>query len=148
MFHVPENTGLFRLQRLQFANDMPISYTLSYLSSAHMPDLEQFMPFGQGLYHVFDTHCRFRFTRVAEQFSAEAANLIEAQMLEVANGLPLFVSKRCCYNAKDRLGHTIAKTVGSQYTYSTGFTAPGQLYGFCQRENQPDLHRWKQPKNI
>lgn len=115
--NLPEGTPVYKLQRIQYADNVPISYTLSHITVSAAPGLEEFMPFQNGLYDVLEREYHFAFEEIDETFTAVGADFVESQLLQIPAGTPLFCGKRLVSSNGQTTEYTISKSVGNKFEY-------------------------------
>jgi GntR family transcriptional regulator len=101
---VSAGAALTRIERVRLADGLPIAIQIAYLPSIAFAGLERF-DFGRdSLYDVLRIHYGVKASAATETYRASTATALEASMLEVEPGSPVFRAKRLTV---DSLGNHI-----------------------------------------
>ncbi|MDR3052014.1 MAG: GntR family transcriptional regulator [Oscillospiraceae bacterium] len=115
---VPTGTPVFKLQRVQCADGIPIAIMCNYLKISCAPDLDKHVDSFTSLYLFLEQHYHVIFKDAWEYLSAGAASFYEAQILGVPTGAPLLCSKRITSNETGPFEYGVIKLVADKYEYS------------------------------
>lgn len=115
---IPVNTQVFRVQRVQCANLIPISIMTNYLLPQAVPDLDQYTNQFTSLYAFLEKKYNTIFTEAIEHIYAMAADFNESQILKIPFGSPLLCSKRISHNPQGPFEYAVIKLVAEKYEYS------------------------------
>jgi len=115
--HVPPGTSVFKLQRVQCADGIPIAIMCNYLKTSCAPDLDKHVDSFTSLYLFLEQHYHVIFKEALEYLSADAATFYEAQILNISTGAPLLCSKRISSDEDGPFEYGIIKLVADKYEY-------------------------------
>ncbi len=115
---LPPNTKVYRVQRVQCANDQPVALIINYLKENLAPNLEQYQGKFIALYKFLENKYNIILTEATETLSAVSADFMESQILKIPTGAPLLCSKRISYTVQGPLEYSIIKLVADKYEYS------------------------------
>ena len=91
---IPEKTEVFRIQRVLCNGDRPFCVMTNYLRTDFFPDLDSYSDKFFDLYLFLQKHYHVSFTVGKERLTAIKADFIDAQLLDIAPGTPLFYTIR------------------------------------------------------
>lgn len=96
-FGLPEGDMVYSIQRLRFADGVPIAIETVELPAHLFPDLKRFDLQVHSLYRIMEETYRIQFTRCSEQISAAMPNLTQQKLLSAEGHVALLVIKRRSY---------------------------------------------------
>lgn len=91
---IEEAETVFRLQRIIYADENPIVILTNYVRIDFFPDLDSFRDQIVDLYYFIQNHYGIRFETGEERLNVVNADFIDAQILQVAPGSPIFFNTR------------------------------------------------------
>lgn len=119
-----ENLGIcpgaecYRLERVRCAQDMPIVYSVSYLTGKYKLPLEESL-YRDSLYRLLKEEYGIVIARGRDTFEAVAAMEAMGKFLGITPGAPVFKRTRKTYDQDgDILEFTICYYAGDKYKYS------------------------------
>lgn len=108
----------YRLERVRCAQDMPIVYSVSYLTGKYQLPLEESL-YRDSLYRLLKEEYGIVITRGRDTFEAVAAMESMEKFLGIAPGAPVFKRTRRTYDQDgDILEFTVCYYAGDKYKYS------------------------------
>lgn len=115
---LPENSTVFRVQRVQCANGQPVALIVNYLKENLVPGLDQYQNMFTGLYEFLEDKYKIILTEATETLSASSADFMESQILQIPIGSPLLCSRRVSYVEQGPFEYSTIKLVADKYEYS------------------------------
>lgn len=115
---LPKGGAVYKIQRVQCADGVPIAIMTNYLRENVVPGFEQYINTFTSLYAFLEERYNLVFKEAVEKLSAVAADFNESQILRVPFGSPLLCSKRVSSNEKGPFEYGIVKLVADKYEYS------------------------------
>jgi GntR family transcriptional regulator len=115
---IKEGELVVRIQRVQYANGQPIAIMANYLIEELVPGIERYLNGFTSLYAFIESKYGITLTSAVERISAGIADFSEAQILGVAVGSPLLISKRITYTASGHAEYAHIKILGDKYEYA------------------------------
>ncbi len=112
-----EGDEVYLVQRLQYADDVPIALMANYLRVEQVPDLEQFVGQFSGLYAFLEKQYGIVIKEATEYLSATTADFCEAKLLHVDVGAPLLCSRRISCTEAGVFEYSVNKIVAEHYEY-------------------------------
>lgn len=112
------NSDVYRIDRVQCADGVPIALMTNFLKANMVPNLEQYINQFTGLYHFLEQHYSIVLTEAEEVLSAAAATFTDSQILQIPVGSPLLCSRRITYTEQGPFEYTNTKLVADKYEYS------------------------------
>lgn len=106
-----------RIYRIRLANDKPIAIGINYLASEMVPGIQGQSQHIVSLYRFLETEYNIVIDSAIENIGARAAGVTEAEMLQVAEGAPLLVSRRITYSGTKPIEVVISSIVAERYEY-------------------------------
>jgi len=94
---IPEDSELFRLQRVKLVNSEVFAYVVSYIPCHFCPNLSDLNGKITNLYSVLLNTYGIRISQGNEDVSAIAAGFVESKILDVKIGTPLLSSTRIAF---------------------------------------------------
>lgn len=115
---VPDDTLVYRIQRIQCVDDMPINIMVNYIKTSMVPNLERFSSGFTSLYKLLELEYGIVLESATETISATVSDFTESQILQVELGTPLLYSRRITYTKQGPLEYAVNKLLGDKYEYS------------------------------
>lgn len=115
---IKEGDSVIRVQRVQYANDVPICIMSNYLVESLAPGIDKCANEFTSLYSFLEKTYNVVLTSAIENISAGTADFSEAQILQVPVGSPLLISKRVTFNDNGPVEYAVIKILGDKYEYS------------------------------
>ncbi|MEF9975053.1 MAG: GntR family transcriptional regulator [Clostridia bacterium] len=115
---IPPETSVFRIQRVQCADKVPIAIMCNYIKETCAPELDQYTGMFTSLYTFLEGKYHIVFKDAWEYISAVGASFMEAQILGIQTGAPLLCSKRISSNEQGPFEYGIIKLLADKYEYS------------------------------
>lgn len=112
------STDVYRIERVQCADGVPIALMTNYLKANLVPNLEQYINQFTGLYHFLEQHYSIILIEAEEWLSATAATFTDSQILHVPVGAPLLHSRRVTCTEQGPFEYASTKLVADKYEYS------------------------------
>ncbi len=117
MLQLDEGDEAYLVQRLQYADDIPIALMTNYLRVEQVPGLERFSGQFSGLYAFLEKQYGIVIKEATEYLSATTADFCEAKLLHVDVGAPLLCSRRISCTGIGVFEYSINKIVAEHYEY-------------------------------
>lgn len=117
MLQLNEGDEAYLVQRLQYADDVPIALMTNYLRVEQVPGLERFSGQFSGLYAFLEKQYGIVIKEATEYLSATTADFCEAKLLHVDVGAPLLCSRRISCTEAGVLEYSVNKIVAEHYEY-------------------------------
>ena len=117
MLQLNEGCEAYLVQRLQYADDVPIALMINYLRVEQVPGLERFSGCFSGLYAFLERQYGIVIKEATEYLSATTADFCEAKLLHVDVGAPLLCSRRISCTEIGVFEYSINKIVAEHYEY-------------------------------
>ncbi len=95
---LPEGSAVLRIQRIQLANEEPISIITNYINPEFVPDFEKDFEDMESLYELLEVRYGIIIDSTYDVISAKAADFMEAELLQVKCGAPLITFERHTYS--------------------------------------------------
>lgn len=110
---------VYRMRRLRLADDVPIMVERTYLPAAQFIGLTRERLSSKPLYDVVEQEYNQKIKVAEEAFSARAANVDEARLLEIGEGDPVLHLVRTTYNDKNEIiEYTRSVARADQFEYT------------------------------
>jgi GntR family transcriptional regulator len=109
--------SVYKLQRVQCTDGLPIAIMVNYLRENAVPDFEKSVNTFSGLYEFLEKKYHIVFKDAVERLSATSADFTESQILRVPFGSPLLCSKRISSNEQGPFEYSVIKLVADKYEY-------------------------------
>ncbi|MGI6285927.1 GntR family transcriptional regulator [Neomoorella humiferrea] len=93
---------LFRIDKIQKANDLPLTYIQTFLPLAEGRKLATYDLVSHGIYEWLENELGIKIVRAEQIITAAAAGRKEAEILGVKIGSPLLVTQRIMFTEGDR----------------------------------------------
>lgn len=117
MLQLDEGDEAYLVQRLQYADDIPIALMTNYLRVEQVPGLERFSGQFSGLYAFLEKQYGIVIKEATEYLSATTADFCEAKLLHVDVGTPLLCSRRISCTEVGAFEYSVNKIVAEHYEY-------------------------------
>ncbi|MBQ4332782.1 MAG: GntR family transcriptional regulator [Clostridia bacterium] len=117
MLQLNEGDEAYLVQRLQYADDVPIALMTNYLRVEQVPGLERFAGCFSGLYAYLEKQYGIVIKEATEYLSATTADFCEAKLLHVDVGAPLLCSRRSSSTEAGVFEYSVNKIVAEHYEY-------------------------------
>ena len=91
---VDENDSVFCLQRIIHCGEAPMAIMTNYLRTDFFPDLDSYQGQFHDLYYFIQKKYGIKFETGQERISAIKADYLDAQILKIAPGTPIFFNTR------------------------------------------------------
>lgn len=117
MLQLDEGDEAYLVQRLQYADDMPIALMTNYLRVEQVAGLERFSGQFSGLYAFLEKQYGIVIKEATEYLSATTADFCEAKLLHVDVGAPLLCSRRISCTEAGVFEYSVNKIVAEHYEY-------------------------------
>lgn len=115
---IRSGTEVFRMQRVQCANEKPIAIMKNYLLCEIAPDLDKYTGQFSSLYDFLERKYDVVFKDATETIYAMAADFNEAQILRIPMESPLICSRRVTNDEQGPFEYAIIKLIADKYEYS------------------------------
>lgn len=113
---IPPHSFVYRLQRISYdIEDTPVGILTNYLSQELVPDFIKYDGKFEDLYSFLQEKYGIIYKKATESVYAEAAGLIESQILKIPLGTPLLSSRRIAYCNTGPLECAYLQRVASRY---------------------------------
>ncbi len=122
LLDIPVGSEVYKIERVQYADDSPIAFITNYLRASMVPDLADYINTFSSLYAFLESHYHITLTSAEEKLSAISASFTDAQILKIAPGTPLLLSKRLTYVDSTPFEYSFAKLSAQKYEYSVYLT--------------------------
>lgn len=96
--NIPEGNDVLRIQRIQLADELPISIITNYINPELVPDFERDFENMESLYELLEDKYGLKIDSTYDIISAKAADFTEAELLQVRCGDPLITFERHTYS--------------------------------------------------
>lgn len=114
---IKPGTPVYRLQRVQCADNKPIAFMVNFLKQNYFPDFEKYINSFSSLYDFLEKQYHLVFKDATEYLSAVPADFTESQMLHVQIGSPLLCSRRITNTETGPFEYVVIKLVADKYEY-------------------------------
>lgn len=109
---------VFKIQRVQYADDLPIAIMTNYIRENFVPNLDKYTNTFSSLYAFLEDKYNIILKDATERITAVAADFTESQILRVPFGTPLLKSRRITYIEQGPFEYAIIKLIADKYEYS------------------------------
>lgn len=110
-----DNEEIARIQRIQLADGKPICIMNNYIPYSLVPEIEQYNGKFSALYEFLEKNYQIMIENTEDIIYAAAAELYEAQVLNVTPGTSLLYIDRICYAKEKPICRDEVKIIGSRY---------------------------------
>lgn len=125
--NIKQGETLARIQRIQLANDKPVTYMKNYIPYKFVPEIEQHTNSFTGLYKLLEDKYRLQITSAKDVIFARAADFAEAEMLAIPPGTALLCIHRVCFCGDDPICIDEVCILGSQYELQVSITGRNKI---------------------
>ena len=119
---VEEKTLVFRIQRVQNANEVSIAIMKNYIPVEMVPKFDKVMTGDKSLYMCLEKEYGIVIEKARDKISARAATFMDAEILGVPVGEPLIAFARICYNSNKPVCVDHVSIVGKYYEFELSLT--------------------------
>ena len=112
------NSPIYKIQRVQCADKIPIALMTNYLKIKDVPDIDKYTGTFTSLYTFLEKQYGIILKHAIETISAVSATFMESQVLQVPVGAPLLLSKRVSSTIHGPVEYGVMKLVAEKYEYS------------------------------
>ena len=112
---IPEGTPVARIQRLQLADEKPVTIMENYIEYAKVPGIEQHSGHFVALYQFLEETYHLTIDSTRDRISAKSADFLEARVLDVEPKTALLVIRRVSYYEDKPVSIDHVRIIGSQY---------------------------------
>lgn len=123
-----EKTEVFRIQRILCNGERPFCIMTNYLRTDFFPDLDSFSDKFFDLYLFLQKHYYVSFTTGTERLTAIKADFIDAQLLSITPGTPLFYTQREAQCQLGPLEYLECKILPEIYSFTVAMEGPPEWY--------------------
>ena len=109
---------VFKIQRVQYADGLPIAIMTNYIRENFVPDLDKYTNTFSSLYAFLEDKYNIILKDATERITAVAADFTESQILRVPFGTPLLISRRITNIVQGPFEYAIIKLIADKYEYS------------------------------
>lgn len=114
---LPMNEEVYRVQRVQYADDSPIGIMTNYLKKSSVSGLEKYSGTFVSLYKFLEEKYGIIFTSATEYISAMVSDFVESQILQVSIGTPLLYSRRTTFVKNEPVEYAQIKLLADKYEF-------------------------------
>lgn len=111
-----------RIQRIQLADDKPVTIMKNYIAYRKVPGIEQYTNKFCTLYQFLEDQYHISIDGATDKISATSADFSDAEMLAVPVGTALLCIYRICCQNKEPVCVDDVSIVGSQYELENSMT--------------------------
>lgn len=115
---VPVGTEVYLVQRVQYADGVPIAIIKNYLKTNELPGLQAKAGSLVGLYNLLEKDYNIILTNATEYISAISADFTESQILRIPLNSPLLLVRRISCTEQGPIEYASIKIVADKYEYS------------------------------
>jgi GntR family transcriptional regulator len=124
--NLTENTPVIRIQRLQLANDKPISIMTNYIISDLVPNIRDFEDQFISLYLFLESEYDINIDASHDLITANTADLVQAKLLQIPIGSPLLHLTRTSYSEGQIITVDDAYIDATRYKFSIHLAGRGR----------------------
>lgn len=122
---IPEGTTVYKVQRVQCADGIPIAIIKNFLRANQLPNLQEKAGSFVGLYNMLEREYNILLLNATEHISAVSADFTEAQILRIPIGSPLLLVRRIACTEQGPFEYAFIKLVADKYEYSVRLEGRG-----------------------
>lgn len=122
---IPEGTTVYKVQRVQCADGIPIAIIKNFLRANQLPNLQEKVGSFVGLYNMLEREYNILLLNATEHISAVSADFTEAQILRIPIGSPLLLVRRIACTEQGPFEYAFIKLVADKYEYSVRLEGRG-----------------------
>lgn len=112
---IAEKTSVARIQRLQLADDEPVTLMENYIEYAKVPGIEEFQNQFVALYRFLEQKFGLQIDATKDRISAKQATFMEAQVLKTEPKEALLVIHRVSYFQNRPVSVDHVRVIGNKY---------------------------------
>ena len=112
---IPEGTSVARIQRLQLADEEPVTLMENYIEYAKVPGIEAYENQFVALYQFLEEKFGLQIDETRDRISAKSATFMEAQVLKTEPKDALLVVHRVTYWQNRPVSIDHVRIIGSKY---------------------------------
>lgn len=113
-----KDATVYCVNRILCADGKPIAIMVNYLKKDYIPELKKYENTFVGLYDFLERTYGIVMTEAYEQVSAENADFLESQVLEIPMGSALLCSERVGFTARGPFEYAVSKLISEKYEFS------------------------------
>ena len=115
---IEETTEVYKIQRIQLANNEPIGILTNYLVSDLFLGLEDIQESFVSLYSHLIKHYKIKMSFAHDKITAKTADFMEANILKIPIGSPLLVNNRITYCEGKAFEYVLMIVNAQRYEFS------------------------------
>jgi GntR family transcriptional regulator len=116
---IEPGSAVYKMERLRYASNEPISIMINYIVPEVAPDLMQRGLISESLYETLEKVYNITLKTAVEKVEARAATSSEANLLNVKRGAPLLYVTRITYDSDDKPIEIVQATSrADRYSYT------------------------------
>lgn len=115
---IPVGTDIYLVQRVLYADGVPIAIIKNYLKTNELPNLQAKVGGFVGLYGMLEKDYNIILTNATEYISAISADFAESQILRIPLNSPLLLVRRISCTEQGPIEYASIKIVADKYEYS------------------------------
>lgn len=108
---------VLRVQRIQLANELPISIIVNYINPELVPDFERVVEGMESLYELLEEEYNLKIDSTHDIISAKAADFTEAELLQIKCGDPLITIERRTFSNNEPLTYDDNRIRADMFQY-------------------------------
>ncbi len=108
---------VLRIQRIQLADEIPISIIVNYINPELVPDFDRVVEGMNSLYKLLEDEYSLKIDSTHDIISAKAADFTEAELLQVKCGEPLITIERKTFSNNKPLTYDDNKIRADMFQY-------------------------------
>lgn len=112
---IPVGTKIARVQRLQLADQVPVTLMENYIPYNLVPGIEEYQDKFVALYQFLEETYGISIERTKDRIFAVSATFMEAQVLDIKPRDALLVVQRVCYHRDKPVCMDHVRIIGSRY---------------------------------
>jgi GntR family transcriptional regulator len=116
------DSQVVRIQRIQLANDKPVSLMTNYVIPDLVPGIVNDSGTFVSLYHHLETKYGIKITSARDNLKAKVADFLEAELLQIPIGSPLLVDRRITFSLSKPIEVVIMIVDASKYEFSVNLS--------------------------
>lgn len=116
--NIQNNKQIYRIQRVQYADQKPIAIIVNYLNAEYVPGFERYKDTFVGLYACIESHYEIEFKNATERITAIGSDFVDSGILQVPPGTPLLLTRRTVNIEQGPFEYAVIKLLPDKYEYS------------------------------
>jgi GntR family transcriptional regulator len=120
--NLPEDSQVVRIQRIQLANGKPIALMTNYIIPELVPGILSDSGKFVSLYRHLETKYGIKITSARDTIKGKAADMLEAELLELPIGSPLLVDHRVTYSINKPIEVVVMLVNATKYEFSVNLS--------------------------